>query len=259
MMKNMRYLVYTIIAILMPKVVTAITNDTVVLNAFSGIYPGLGGGEFTAYTSDQTMLSYYSASAIVNTEGTWNGVSQGFETFCIETGVEFTPGNWGGPAYSYTVGNVAEPTPGTPGTGSGQVLTLGTAFLYYEFATGNLAGFDYTYGADRENDDNLLQAAIWYLQGGQTYGSFTVPTVENNSYYALAESEFGLGATNANNGEYSVGILQLWNSDGTAAQNQLVLTGDDPTPAPDGGMTVGLLGLGLVGAVAIQLWRRKDD
>lgn len=221
---------------------------TVTLDALPGVYPGLGGGEFTAYTS-QNYLNNYAADATY----TYNGQT-GFETFCIETGVDFTPGNWGGPTYYYSLGNVSQPVPAN-GVGSGLNLSAGTAWLYSQFATGHLSGFDY--GAGRGSDDNLLQAAIWAFQGPppQTYPGYTVPSADPaspdyNQFYAEAITALG-GLTSAD-GAYtgtSVQILQMWsNSDGTgAAQNQLVLV-------PDGGMTVALLGGSLVG---LQSLRRK--
>lgn len=230
--------------------VTAVKADpeivgTVQLDAEPGVYPGLGGGEFTAYTSQNFAQNYA-------TVATYNG---GFETFCLETGEDFTPNNWGGPTYYYSLGSTAQPLSGG-GAGSGLPLTAGAAWLYQEFATGGLSsyGFDYTYGTDRQSDDNLLQAAIWALQGGQTYSGYpSVDSTENgNPFYIDAINALGANvATNAYAGS-SVEVLQLWdNPDGTGpAQNQLVYV-------PDGGGTVGLLGIGLMGVFLVQFRRRK--
>jgi hypothetical protein len=257
-------------------------SGTVMLNAYSGVYPNLGGGEFTAYTS-QNFNQYYAAGALLtsselSTLGDSGGPylnsadTTGFETFCIETGVEYTPGNWpGGGSYYYSLGNVAQPVPPT-GSGSAISLTTGAAWLYYEFATaGNFGGyatFNYTYSTEngegtRQYDDDLLQAAIWALQGGQTYdegsgppNSYEVPTMANNMYYAAAIDEFGLAnATNCYNGS-TVQILQMWTgeSDGLgtgAAQNQLVLTSDTWT-VPDVAETAGLLGIAFFGIVLLR-------
>jgi len=123
-----------------------------------------------------------------------------------------------------------------------------------------LTGYDYNTAntasdkALRKTDAGLLQAAIWWLQGNQTYndGSYQIPSTSNNPFYALAISTLGsINATNANNGQYGVDVLQMW--DGTSpAQNQLVLV-------PDGGMTAGLLGMGLVGMFLVQSRRRKSS
>jgi hypothetical protein len=246
-MKIRNFAVLTLLAVSLPMAVTMVNaNPTIVgsveLYAWSGVYPGLGGGEFTAHTTQNYIKNYASVA-------TYAG---GFATFCIETGVDFTPKNWGGPTYSYSLGNVAQPlTPANGGRGAS--LSAGTAWLYSQFAIGKLAGFHWTYGSDRQSDDNLLQAAIWTLQGGQTYstyGSLSPATVVNNIFYKAAVD--ALGSVDNADAAYtgtSVKILQMWvNSDGTvAAQNQLVYV-------PDGGMTAALLGGTLFG---LQMLRRK--
>lgn len=242
--------------------IAAKANNTVVLNAYSGIYPGIGGGEFTAYTSDSSFLANYNSAALVNNRGTWNGTSAGFETFCIETGVDFAPGNspWNGPTYYYSVGSVSQPlSPPNSPSGSGWPLSIGAAYLYYEFGNGALAGFNYTWGAGRQADDNLLQAAIWKFQGGQTYGSYPNGGA-GNIYYDEAVTALGALSLNPNDAYTGtqVQVLSLWaNSNDTgAAQNQLVLTGGSGPfphpPVPDGGMTIMLLGGALVGLGAMR-------
>jgi hypothetical protein len=168
-------------------------------------------------------------------------VNGGFETFCIETTVDFTPGS----TYSYNLSNTDS---------QGRQLTEGAAFLYYKFAKGTLTGYVYNNGAQRQTDAGLLQAAIWWLQGNQTYsdGNYQIPNTSNNPFYALAVNTLGsINATNANNGKYGVDVLQMWDGR-TPAQNQLVLV-------PDGGLTAGLLGMGLVGMFLVQSRRRKSS
>jgi hypothetical protein len=247
-MKLKHLAVLTILAASMAGI--AAKADTVTLDAFGGVYPGIGGGEFTAYTSTSYLGNYASAAKYAG----------GFETFCIETRVDFTPGNWGGPTYYYTLGSVSQPlSPPNSPSGSGWPLSTGAAYLYYEFGNGALAGFDYTWGAGRQAEDNLLQAAIWAFQGGQTYGSYPNGGA-GNIYYDEAVTALG-GVNNATNSYAGnqVQVLSLWvNSDDTgAAQNQLVLTGGSgpfPHPTPDGGMTIMLLGGALAG---LRAMRRK--
>lgn len=209
---------------------------TVQLDTESGIYPGLGGGEFTAYTSQNFVQNY-------NTAATYNG---GFETFCLETGVDFSPGS----TYSYSLGTVAQPLSGG-GAGSDLALSAGAAWLYQEFATGGLMqnyGFASSYGSQREQDDNLLQAAIWAFQGSQTYPGY--PSGDNQFYTDAVDA---LGGVSVATGAYTgtaVEVLQMWNTDGSAAQNQLVFV-------PDGGETAGLLGIGLLGVFLFQFRRRN--
>jgi hypothetical protein len=229
------------VKILMPLAVLSLSGmpaafaNSVVLNQDAYSYDV--GGEFSAVTS-QNFLNNYASSTIVG---------GGFETFCIETTVDFTPGQ----TYTYNLSSVDS---------LGRNLTEGTAFLYYEFAKGVLSGYDYniandpTDAADRKADAGELQAAIWWLQGNQTYGDgqYTVPTIANNAFYALAISTLGSNATSANDGIYGVEVLQMWNANGAAAQNQLVLV-------PDGGMTVALLGMSLAGMCLVQFRLRKHS
>jgi hypothetical protein len=190
------------------------------------------GGEFSAVISAQNFVNNYASVAVIN---------GGFETFCIETTVDFTPGQ----TYSYQLSSIDS---------LGRNLTEGAAYLYSQFAEGALAGYDYNSGNDstdaaiRKTDAGELQAAIWWLQGEQTYGdgNYTIPTILNNVYYAAAIGMFGSGATNASNGAFGVEVLQMSNSSGPA-QNQLVLVS-----APDGGLTAGLLGMSLAGLCLIQ-------
>jgi hypothetical protein len=233
-MRLIRSSILTILAVVMPMVVTVVkANPNTVILDTTTYYPGLGGGEFTAYTS-QNFLGNYAAPAILG---------QGFETFCMETGVEFSPGT----SYYYSLGNITQPNPGNSQQGSGLALSQGTAYLYYQFGKDLLTDFDYTSVAGRMADDNLLQAAIWYLQGGQTYAGYPTP-ITSNKFYIDATNALGNSVLDAYTGT-SVEVLQVWdNPDDTgAAQNQLVLV-------PDGGLTVALLGGALIG---LQVLRRK--
>jgi hypothetical protein len=239
-MKFLRAAVVTFLAVSIPMGLTVVKANSVVLT--QGNYSYDVGGEFQAVTSPQSFLNYYVPSTIVN---------GGFETFCVEAAVTYNPGF----SYSYILSNTDS---------QGRQLTEGAAFLYYEFAKGTLAalaGYDYNTAntasdkAQRKADAGLLQAAIWYLQGKQTYsdGKYTTPTIINNPFYALAISTLGsINATNANNGKYGVEVMQLWDATGKDHQNQLVLV-------PDGGMTAGLLGMGLVGMFLVQSRCRKSS
>jgi len=215
---------------------------------YQGSYSYSVGGEFTAVSSDFSSATLISDGYVAGkTEGTVGGVSGGFQTFCLETGVYFNPGT----PYYYSLGHTTQPLSGG-GTGSNLPLSAGAAYLYYEFATGQLAGYDYVNTSTRLADAGLLQAAIWYLQGGQIESGY--PNLSTDPFLALANANANLTYLNA------VDVLELWsNSNDTGAvQNQLVLTGTRPTPnpprVPDGGMTVILLG----GALAsLQALRRK--
>lgn len=195
----------------------------------NGGYSYGDGGEFTAYTTPDDFLDYYTPQTIVN---------GGFETFCVELSVEFNPGA----TYSFTINDTDS---------QGRPLTAGAAFLYYDFAKGILPGYDYNAGSGRDTTAGELQAAIWLLQGGQVNSSF--PTGgPGNPFYDYAASQLGTNeVTDANNGRFDVHIMELWDSDGQTHQNQLVISG-----VPDTGTTAGLLGLGVIAVVAA---RRKIE
>jgi VPDSG-CTERM motif len=178
-------------------------------------------GEFNA-TTTQSFLQNYSPSAIVGT---------GFETFCIETMVDFNPGQ----TYTYDVSTVDS---------RGVGLSLGTAYLYDQFAKGTLGNYDYTDTATRNADAGALQAAIWWFQGQQTFPGYPNPT--NNVYYQEALTALG-GANNADSpsgGRYGVEVFQMWDGS-TPAQNQLVVV-------PDTGATTSLFAMGLGGLAVLR-------
>lgn len=193
------------------------------------------GGEFSAKTTDNFVQNYNSAAVV-------NG---GFETFCIETTVDFTPGV----VYHYTL---------SQDDSLGRTLTLGAAYLYYQFAEDKLAGYDYTDAATRNADAGLLQAAIWAFQHDQTYPGYpTLSSITSNPssdiFYADAISDLqalGENPFDPSNGAYGVQVLEMWDSNGNAAQNQLVVT-------PDAAST-GLLLAGVCGGMAlVEIRRRK--
>jgi len=185
-------------------------------------YEYFPGGEFTANTT-QDFLRNYSPLAIVNT-----GLGNGFETFCMETEVEFNPGQ----TYTYTLGSVDS---------QGTALTQGAAYLYQQFGKGTLAGYNYaaTGTPSRNTDAGALQSAIWGFQGGQSISCYGFPNYATDPFYLNAIAALG-GLANAeapNTGRFAVDVLQLWDGN-TPAQNQVVLV-------PDSGATAGLFAMGL--------------
>jgi len=190
-------------SLLLLGVSTAKANSIVLT---SNPYTFLNGGEFTAVTTPAGIFNgSYAPSAIIN---------GGFETFCVQTTVYFDLGT----SYSYTLAN---------NDSKGNALSLGAAYLYYEFGKGLLSGYNYlsTGSPSRNTDAGALQAAIWYFQGQPIPSGF--PSIGSDPFVSLAIGAAGgtlADALAANNGTYSVEILQL--TDGTygCVQNQLVLT-----------------------------------
>jgi hypothetical protein len=192
------------------------------------------GGEFTATTAGTITgippHGYASGYASISA-GT-------FETFCVETSVEFTPGT----QYYYTVSNTIQ-------GGPAEVLTNGAAYLYQQFALGTLAGYHYgsTPSGVRQTDAGELQEAIWYLLSPDEI-TFAQAGGASNPFITVGE-DLGTGSldaaySSASNGAYGVDVLNLWaNSNDTgAAQNQLVYW-----PLPDNGTTIALVGIAIVG------------
>jgi hypothetical protein len=203
-------------------------------------------------------------------------VEQGFQTFCVQTQVDFSPASSGYNNhtpynFSTSLASVDYVNGVTKSTDVNQ-LTVGAAWLYEQFATGGLMN-NYGYassGSARTTDAGLLQAALWALEGGQTYSGYANPTTANNIFYADALTQFkgsyALGSpgdinnanapvTPANYSTYDVEILNLTSGSGNSlnsAQNQLIYLGGvtgngGGTPVPDYGATLALLALSLGG------------
>jgi hypothetical protein len=180
------------------------------------------GGEFNFASADFSPGAMgYSSSTIFN---------GGFETFCVEGNEYFSPGG----TYYYSISSAAN-SGGISG-GHPDPLSQGTAWLYLNFAKGTLAGYDYSIGAGGNASAAALQSTIWWLEG-----EAADPT-NSNPFRAAVDAYFGGTEMNDNNGLFGVAVLNIWgNSQHTLyGQDQLMLV-------PDGGATVILLGLGLLG------------
>lgn len=178
------------------------------------------GGAFTVLP-DQPLswvLNYYSPLAM-NVGGTIGT----FQTFCVEKNELMHPNA----TYSVVINSQTEL--------SGVPLSQGAAWLYYQFATGNLAPYDYPNGTKAAD----LQNSFWWLMGQTAY--------VDNVFSQLVVNTLGApGALAASDGTFPVEVMNLWvpghEGDGRyAAQDQLVLTGFS---VPDPSSTFLLLALG---------------
>jgi hypothetical protein len=235
--------------ILMAAASTALANPTTVFLETGPQYGGsnpyqyYNGGEFTALTTGLTPTQIPAGYATVATLQV--GAKTGFETFCIEDGVEFQVGQ----TYKFTEGTAIQQTGGT--------LSAGAAWLYMEFATGQLSGYDYTNAANRLQDAGELQAALWYLQGepadgGDAYNG--VGGLGGDPFTNLAVAAFGNSLSAAEAGvtsstTFGVQVMELTNNDGAIAQDQLIYTA-----VPDTATTLLLLSVSLV---ALALFKRR--
>jgi len=169
------------------------------------------GGEFTITDPPEPSFDQiFNAYAPV---ATFNG---GFQTFCISTAIS-------------VLSNPQDATLDPAG------VSLGAAYLYRQFATGQLADYDYsTTDGGRPASALALQNAIWELQG------FTPHDPEAGAdYVALVVGMFGDGAYADSGGQYGVERLLL-TSNGADSQPMLALE-----PVPDAGGTLMLLGVAL--------------
>ena len=162
-----------------------------------------------------------------------------FDSFCLELDEYFNPGRryW----VQMPMGMIANN--GGVNTDSGDSISVGTAWLYSQFAQGNLFGYTYGNSADAQN----LQNAIHMLEGERTVNT-------GNKFYALAAGQSGF-LNNASVGQYGVWVLSLWNNfNGTTysgrAQDQLYFDGSNRVP--DGGLTVAMLGLAMAGLTVLR-------
>lgn|ERR1022692_235595 len=182
-----------------------------------------GDGEFNIAP---VIGSGYGASDLYNN----NSGGLGFGTFCINRSVSIiVPGQ-----YNATV------IPSGVDPVSGNQISVGTAWLFLQFAQGSLAGYNYTPGVGRVNSAYLLQNAIWVLEG-QIGNNFA------DVFLAAAITRFGslAAAELDNNQQFGVGVLGLNTvtaNGGVGAPAQPMLT-----LLPDGGSVLILLGMGLSG------------
>jgi len=203
-----------------------------------GPYQTGSGGEFTLLPGDglQVDLNAYGAT-------TKNFVQTGtFQTFCLEER-EYIYSNTTFDAIVNTAAVLG-------GTSTSDPISIGTAYLYSQFAAGALANYDYSRTGARASTQDL-QNAIWFLEGEGG--------VDN---YFVAQAMAALHLTTVDalmadaNGAFNVGVLNLYAQGHPGdlnylRQDQLVML---PTPIPS---AVWLLGSGMLGLIGIRRWSRR--
>jgi hypothetical protein len=221
------------------------------------------GGEFTAVTTGGIPTGYAASNilSVANATG-FPDPSLGFETFCVEDQVDFSPGS----DYTYSLGTAIQ-----QGNSVGS-LTAGVAWLYEQFAKGTLSGYNFTTQTSgsaqlaRLADAGQLQALIWELEGepadgGDPYSAApTLANEESNIYWTDLVSHFGSGVAGVNaidatvtnvNNTYGVDVMELTDGSNNPAQDQLVYVGG---AVPDNGTTALLIGVSLLG---LAMFRRR--
>ena len=148
--------------------------------------------------------------------------SESFQTFCMEYDEHFRPGN------IFTVVINTGAVGGDVPSGF-DPLDSRTAYLYTLFRTGALGAYSYA-GGSREDTARALQRAIWYIED-ENGGA-------NNAFVALADAAVAVGGEWYGRGIGDVRVMNLYNEDGSRAQDQLTLI-----PAPSALALVGAAGL----------------
>lgn len=214
-------------------------------------------GKFTVDPAGslESVLSNYDDKALVLGSGLGD---TRYWTFCLESSQHFQ----GGKLYNATTSLAADSS--GPAPSFTDPISVGTAYLYREFALGTLdslvSGFSYTNVA---LGGEKLQKTIWWLEG-ESGG------VLDSDLGDLLDLTFG-GSTNylADYTGSEVGVLNLTRYDGPGGdsldgvqrQDNLVFWGipSDPAPpvsVPDGGTSALLLGLSLGGLGAVRRFLR---
>lgn len=116
---------------------------------------------------------------------------------------------------------------------TGDPISKATAWLFSQFASGSLSGYDYTVGSGRATDAGNLQKAIWWLeQESSAYSGIgdteADATSADNEWLDLAKSQLGYASyldmrTDDANGAYGVRVMNLYDLNGDRAQDMLMV------------------------------------
>lgn len=206
------------------------------LDRVSGTYLN-DGGEFRMKGSGLDESYYHSAFQDVG------GLAGSFQTFCVEKD-EYTSGA------SKWVANSGAVNGGVNISGVGfDPLSVGAAWLYSEFAKGNL--YTDAPGPSRVTKAGDLQKAFWMLEEEIAWNAsnpWILYLFANSPYTTKAAAQ-----ADASVGQYDVYVLNVYNSSAGVAQDQLYYY-PPGLQVPDGGASLMLLGLALGG---LSLLRRK--
>lgn len=199
-----------------------------------------GGGEFTmtAFPPDTLPTAWTQGYAAVNL------VNNGFQTFCLE----LNEGLGGQPFLA--VPNPAGAVAGGTGGGNPDPISKGTALLYMKFATGTLPGYNFTPGPLREQSAVDLQKTIWWLEDEQADPGVTNPFRN----WILVQFAGNVAVAKANHDPvvdgFTVMTVNMYAKDND--RNYTVLRQDMLVYLPDGGLTIAMLGLGMIGLATLR-------
>jgi hypothetical protein len=203
----------------------ALATPSVTVTQLPGHYYGTGGEFLLVPNAELQALT---------------GLTGPFASFCLER-TEFVTIGATYDVQLNTEAMLGGLNDGPAGPGGGDPLDPMTAYLYWNFQAGTLAGYDYTPGAGRVASAKALQDVIWYIENeaGKTWSIGSL----QDTFLAAAETAVG---TSAWTGLGNVRVLNFY-LPGQAGnlqyryQDMLVTV-----PAP-GALVLGALGAGLVG------------
>lgn len=150
-----------------------------------------------------------------------------FVTFCLEKNEHI---NFQSRFYVESIEKYADN--GGFGGGSPDYISAETAWLYYNFRQGTLAGYDFglinDHSQSRINSANAFQNAVWYLEDEQDNAG------SGQSFVDLAQAEkfaFDNDANYSGNMQTAIDLVRAMNlrwhkAGGKKAQSQLYLLGD---------------------------------
>jgi hypothetical protein len=163
----------------------------------TGYTGGNNGGEFRASAVSADLLA-----ATVNLQGyaSTTAGANWFQTFCIERTETFSPNT----TYEVQLNNNAIYN---NTSGGSDPISMGTAWLYSQFAKGTLNNYDYTYGTGRIGSATTLQLALWWLEGEANTGDQSA----NIFITAIPDAAWrGFNSTVAANGAFGVKAMNLF-------------------------------------------------
>ena len=206
-----------------------IFDTTAYVKPYSNPSRNVGEYKLSVTKNEASLLNAY----VSKTSGNYY-----FSTFCIEANQTIEKGTYSG-ILSY------DSNSGKTVNTSGVALSLGAAFLYQQFATGQLTGYEYGTNtskqiSDHKSDAVMLQDAIHFLTGQKTAESTTWSKNSSNDFlkylYSLNDSKtywtkaYNLNETYAdarlgNLSDYAVFVLNI----GTNQDQLLVAKVDRPS------------------------------
>ncbi|HYE60663.1 MAG TPA: VPLPA-CTERM sorting domain-containing protein [Phycisphaerales bacterium] len=207
---------------------------------FRDSYGSTGGGEFRATGKTGWSIE-------VNRTGTafQGGIASApgmFETFCLEDfeNLPFEVTNYKADINTETVAQASAYAGGNHG-GFNDALDPRTAYLYHHFLAGTLATpYDYVNEANRIDDANAMQTAIWFIEQERTDALSGKALALFNEADAAVTSGAWVGLGN-------VRVLNIYTNTARADyQDVIVELVTIPLPTGAAMAGVGLAGLGLV-------------